>query len=209
MFESLTKYLLQYKRVSLPSVGTIQLLQQPAQLDVAGKVILPPSFIPELRPADAVPEHQLAFLSAQLNEEKETVNQLLEEFGLRLKEKLDGEGFHWNGIGVFHRNDDAQTPIAVTGLEPVVSERIIRHDAEHRVLVGDQQLTSTQIAGLREETVTPNKSSVLLIIAWIILALSILYILFILWQGRFRLHATGAKTSPVAALQKPKAEPKV
>ena len=62
VFNQLTKYLVQYKRVSIPSVGTILLVQQPAQLNVADKIIEPPTVSAELREDVVVPEHQLKYL---------------------------------------------------------------------------------------------------------------------------------------------------
>lgn len=200
MFDYLTKYLLQYKRVSIPSVGTIQLVQQPAQLNVADKLILPPSYNAEFRNEDHVPDHQLNFLASLLNKERENIHQSLCEFGHRLKERMNGEGFEWKGIGVIHTSNEGSTVFPGEGLEPVVAEKVIRQDAEHRVLVGDQQMTSTQIAGLREEVVE-NKRSVLIIIGWIVLAMSILYIIFILWQGKFRVGAVGSKSSPTSFIK--------
>lgn len=206
MFNLLTKYLLQYKKVSLPSVGTIRLLQQPAQFNVADKTILPPFYTVEVHVEDAVSEHQLNFLSLHASEEKESVRQSLEELGLKLKEKIEGEGFFWRGIGVVRRGMDTATKIPNQGLEPVVAERLIRQDAEHRMLVGNQHLTSTQIAGLRDEPAVKSQSSMLIIIGWIILLLSVAYIIYVLWQGGFRMQATGSKRSPIGFVQAHKPE---
>lgn len=199
MFHQLTKYLVQYKRVSIPSVGTIQLIQQPAQLNVAEKIILPPAFSAELRNEETVSQHQLNFLSAALREEKENVLQGLEEFGSRLNEKIAGDGFDWKGIGFLHRSA-IDGNVSSTTLEPVAAERVLRQDAEHKVLVGDQQMTSSQIAGWKEEDGAAKESrrSLLVIIGWVLLALSILYIIFILYQGKFRIGATGSRQSPTS-----------
>lgn len=203
MFNYLTKYLLQYKRVSIPSVGTIHLVQQPAQLNVADKLILPPFYATEFSNEDDVPEHQLSFLSSSLNEERENIQQSLNELGLWLKEKMNGEGFDWKGIGVIQPSNEAVAVLPIKALEPVPAEKVFRQGAEHRVLVGDQHLTSTQIAGLKEET-TKSKRSVLVIIGWIVLLLSILYIIFVLWQGKFRVGATGSKSAPIGLIHNAK-----
>jgi hypothetical protein len=200
VFDFLTKYLLQYKRVSIPSVGTIRLVQQPAQLDIANKLILPPSYKAEISGEDDVSEHQLDFLASCLNQEKETIWQSLDELGHRLGERMKEEGFDWKGIGVIHSSNERIAVLSTETMEPVVAEKLIRQDAEHRVLVGDQHLTSTQIAGLKEERVE-SKRSVLLIIGWVILFLSVLYIIFVLWQGKFHVGATGSKTAPTSFIR--------
>lgn len=204
VFDYLTKYLLQYKRVSIPSVGTIQLVQLPAQLDIASKTIAPPSYRAELKNEDDdVSEHQLKFLASCLNNEKESICQSLDELGIRLKEKINGEGFEWKGIGVIHPSNEEVAILPTALLEPVAAEKVIRQDAEHRVLVGDQHLTSTQIVDLKEEKNESNHS-LLMVIGWVVLLLSILYIIFILWQGKFRMSAIGSKSAPTGLMHNAK-----
>ncbi|HEU4903546.1 MAG TPA: hypothetical protein VFT06_12160 [Flavisolibacter sp.] len=201
VFNQLTKYLVQYKRVSIPSVGTILLVQQPAQLNVADKIIEPPTVSAELREDVVVPEHQLKYLSAALQQETESISQSLTEFGSWLKKRIQGDGFEWKGIGLI-RQSGQPTPISLPGQTPIPAERVVRQDAAHHVLVGDQHMTSTQITGLREtETTTKKKRSVLVLIGWIILILSILFILFILYQGKFRVGSTGSRQAPTSYLQ--------
>lgn len=198
VFNQLTKYLLQYQRVSLPSVGTIRLVQQPAQFNVVDKLILPPSFTAEVSEEEKVPEHQLVYLAAALREDKDKVRQQLTELGERLQNQFRGEGFHWKGIGVI-RYGGQTTPSVPAALVPINANRVIRPNAEHQVLVGDQQMTSTQMAGLQDgEAVTKNKRSVWMIVAWVLLILSLLYIVFVLYVGKFRMGATGSKQAPTS-----------
>lgn len=202
VFNQLTTYLLQYKRVSIPSVGTILLIQHPAQLDVASKQLLPPGYTAELREDETVSEHQLAFLAARLNDEKEGVQQSLAETGRWLKEKINSDGFNWQGIGLIRQSSDAVV-VPATALDAIPAERVLRDDATHSLLVGDQQMTSTEMASLKAEDgkVVKSKHSIYMIIGWIILLLAILYIVFVLYQGRFRMGASGAKQSPTGFVQ--------
>jgi len=200
VFQQLTNYLLQYKRVSIPSVGTIHLVQQPAQLKVADKVLLPPAFSAELQSEDTVPEHQLDYLSAALNQGKENVRQSLEKVGRWLVERMDGEGFHWKGIGLI-RNNAIQSSVSLPAMEAIPAERVLRRNAEHNVLVGDQQMTSRQITERNVDGVVERKRSIVDIVGWIVLLVAILYILFVLYQGKFRVGATGSKQSPTSSLQ--------
>ena len=182
-------------------MGTIQLVQQPPQLNVADKIIQPPSYAAELKDDETVSEHQLNFLSAALQQERESIHHSLNDLGLRLKEKVQGEGFNWNGIGTI-RSSGGVVSVPVDGLEPLPAERVLRQDAEHTVLVGDHEMTSTQIAGMREgEAAGKRKRSIWMIIGWIVLIISILAIVFVLYQGKFRIGATGSKQSPTGYLQ--------
>lgn len=197
VFKQLTNYLLQYRRISIPSVGTIRLIQQPAQLDVANKIITPPSFTTEISCDESVPEHQLAFLSAALQEERGRVLDRLSDLGQRLQSKLQGNGFEWKGIGWISQSG-ATSEVAPAMLQPVRAERVLRPGAEHSVLVGDQQRTSGQMSGLKEEAglVAEKERSVWMIVGWTLLGLAILYIVFLLYQGKFRVGSTGSKQSP-------------
>lgn len=204
VFKQLTNYLLQYRQVSIPSVGTIRLVRQPAQLDVAAKLITPPSYRTEIRSDDVIPEHQLAYLSAALQEEKVQVLDKLADLGQHLQRKVSESGFEWKGIGWIGGSVDA-TAITPALLQPIPAERVMRQDAEHNVLVGDQEMTYTQMAGKKEEIVAAadSKPSLSIIVGWVLLLLAILFIVFLLYQGKFRVGATGSKQSPIGYVISP------
>lgn len=202
MFHQLTKYLFHYKQVSIPSVGTLYLVQQPARLNVVDKLIEPPGYLAELKTEQAVTDHQLDFLSRALKAEKETVRRNLQELGDRLQRKIQNDGFEWKGIG-WLRQAGHQFAVLPEAMEPIPAAKVLRQNAEHSVLVGDQQLTSTQIAGQREGFIVRGRTSVWMIIGWVLLFLSILYIVFVLYLGKFRFGATGSRQSPVGLVHFP------
>ena len=186
VLQLLTKYLFQYRTVSIPQVGTFQLVQHRAQLNVVDKLILPPTFTLELRQGDNVADHQLDYLNKNLGRDKHIVLDELQALGGQLKEKINGGGLHWDGIGTISQNTQT-LPIAIAALEAVPAQRVIRQDARHKVLVGDQQ----RLSGQPLETDTPfvqekRKRSLVMIIGWAVLILSILAIAFLLYQGKFR-----------------------
>jgi hypothetical protein len=197
----LTKYLLHYRRVSIPSLGTIRLEHQPAQVNVVDKVILPPSYLVSIGEEGDVPDRQLLFLSAALQEEKSEVLQRLNTLGKQLKARVQNGGFYWEGIGHISDNQEPM-PLLLPTLDPVPAEKVMRPDAEHQILVGDQQMTSTQMSVSKEEidVVEKKERSVFVIIGWVLLVLSILYIVFILYQGKFRVRSTGSQQSPTSSL---------
>lgn len=204
MFKQLTNYLLQYRQVSIPSVGTIRLVQQPAQLDVADKIITPPSYTTAISSEEIVSEHQLAFLSAALQEEKDRVLEQLSALGQTLRSKMQDNGFNWKGIGWIGSSGESGM-VTPAILQPVRAERVLRADAEHSVLVGDQELTSRHLSDRKEaaEEVIVKKRSVWMIVGWILLALALLFIVFMLYQGKFRIGATGSRQSPTSYFSAP------
>lgn len=195
MLNLLTKYLFQYKSVSIPNVGTFQIVQQPPQLNIADKIILPPSYVVEIRKEGEVTDHQLNFLDAILQRGREDIHRDLRFFGNKLQEKINGPGFTWDGLGTITRSTQS-LPISIGALEPIPAERVLRQDARHKVLVGDQQRLS---GGIPEEVeIAGKKRSIFVVIGWVLLLLSILFIALYLYNGKFRMNATGSTQSPTS-----------
>ena len=63
MLNHLTTYLFHYKKVSIPHVGTIQIVQRPPQLDVVDKRLQPPFYLVEFKKEEDVTDHQIRFLN--------------------------------------------------------------------------------------------------------------------------------------------------
>ena len=201
MLKYLTQYLFQYRSVSIPRVGTLQIIQHPPQLNVVDKLILPPSFSVALQQGEEVSDHQLNFLNANLNKGKEDVLKDLQFFGAKLHEKINGPGFTWEGLGTINRSTQS-LPLTMDALEPVPAERVIRQDARHTVLVGDQERLSGHGADEMVLETTRKKRSVFIVIGWVLLLLSILVIAFLLYTGKFRVNASGSRQSPTSFVEK-------
>lgn len=198
MLHLLTKYLLQYKTVSIPHVGTIQIVQRPAQLDVADKRLSPPAFVAELKQNEEVPEHQLNFLETCLDKTKDDVLKDLKLFGDKLQEKINGPGFEWKGLGFISRSTRS-VPLTIGGFEPIAAQKIARAGAEHQILVGDQQMTSVQMNERRTiADIVEEKKPWFVIAAWILLLLSILIIILFLYLGKFKVDAAGSKQKAIS-----------
>lgn len=192
----LTRYLFQYKCVSIPNVGTFQIVQQPPQLNVVDKIILPPLYFIEIRKEDEVSDHQLNFLDAILKRGKDEIQRDLQFFGNKLQEKINGPGFTWDGLGTITCSTQS-LEISTSALEPIPAERVLRQDARHNVLVGDRQRLSGG-SGEAETEAAEKKRSLFVIIGWVLLLLSILFIVFYLYIGKFRVNAAGSKQSPTS-----------
>jgi hypothetical protein len=178
-------------------VGTLQLIQHPAQVDIVGKSIAPPSYFIELKGAQEVPEHQLNFLEALLDRKREDLQRDLNFFGSALHEKINGPGFEWSGLGTLTRSTQ-RLPITVASIQPVTAEKVTRPDAEHQILVGDKHRTSVQMTERRmiPELVVKKKNWYVLA-GWILLLLSVLVIAYFLYTGRFNVNAAGSKQKVV------------
>lgn len=192
----LTNYLLQYKSVCVPHVGTIQLIRHSPQLNVVDKVILPPTYSFVIKDENEVTDHQLRFLHRILDKEREAVVDDLELLGSRLREKINDQGYEWKGIGLLTKQSDSY-PLMLSSLEPVPAVRVLRQDAKHNVLVGDHQRTSQHGVSLQTETgrIT-KKRSVFIVIGWVLLLLSLLFIALYLYNEKFRVNASGSKQPP-------------
>ncbi len=194
----LTKYLLQYKRVCIPHVGTFELVQQPPQLDVADKIFTPPSFTTRFLQQDTVPDHQFLYFESTFRSERETLKQELSEFGQNLKTRIEKDPFRWNGFGTlkYHSDELIFEPqhIQLTSLQRLRADKVIRQNVAHNVIVGDQHITSEDIA--RPVDRTGYKMPWYMIVGWVLLVLAIAAIVLILYINNFQDTATGQKGVP-------------
>ena len=206
MFQQLSKYLSQYKQVSIPEIGSIELIYQSASLDVASKMIQPPAYLPHYSNRDIVKEHQLNFLAADLNTDKVSVQQQLQNFGKDLEQRIQNEAFLWRGIGRLEKNDAHilfhPDMASNSGLQPVVAEKILRENVMHTVLIGEQEVQKSQ--GYEETTtVVSGKRSFAVLAGWILAAAAVIFIVFMLYKGNFQTPATGNKMKVVPAGNSP------
>jgi hypothetical protein len=191
----LTKYLLQYRRLSIPNVGTFKLVQQPAEFNVVDKLVLPPEFLLNWSHNDSLPEHQLSYLAASVKADKEAVRDELEQFGGKFKTKIEKESLSWKGIGTLKKDNGVvvieKELLQPEGLNAVPAHRILRENVEHSMLVGDQQMTSQQVTDSLSQG--DKKRSYIVIIGWILFALTLLAIVFLLYKNGFNPLSSGLK----------------
>lgn len=195
MLPLLTKYLLRYKRVCIPHVGTFEIEQQPAQLNVADKEFQPPVFTTRFIQSDSVPDHQFHFF-ATVHGGKEQVQKELVAFGETLLKKTRNSGFHWKGFGnlqyrsngfVFHPEE-----IRLSSLQAIPSQKVLRENVQHQVLVGDQQMTSQQVTDVLNRV--EYKRPAFMIVGWVIFIVALLAAIIILYLKNFEPGAAGMHT---------------
>lgn len=179
MFVQLTKYLFQYKELNIPAVGAFKLVEVPASVDVVNKLMLPPGYDVQFSEYHNVREHQLSFLSTSLHCNKEEAHLELEKFGDSLKSQLYKGSFSWKGLGTLELAEGGiinfqAAPQMGQLLSPVPAERVHRDRNQQTVLIGDKEIQTGQEEYMEEAP--PRKRSVVLIIAWILVLLSLLFI---------------------------------
>lgn len=195
MFQQLATYLSQYKQVAIPGVGSFELVQQPATLDVASKLIKPPLYLPRFSDRDSVREHQLDYLALDLNSNKDSVRTQLEEFGRELKKKIQHGALLWKGIGKLFSEDAKMVfqpdEIEIDGLQWMPAEKVLRKNVQHTVLRGEQEVLSASF--YEEEKTVGKRRSLVKLIGWIVVALAVIFIIVYLYRNSFNTSASGNK----------------
>lgn len=179
MFVQLTKYLFHYKELDIPAVGAFKLVEVPASVDVVNKLMQPPGYDVQFSEHNNVREHQLSFLATSLHCDKEAAYLELEKFGDSLKSQLNKGAFSWKGLGTLELSEGGTinfhaAPQRGQLLSPVPAERVHRDRNQQTVLIGDKEIQTGQDEYIEEAPL--RKRSVILIIAWILVLLSLVFI---------------------------------
>ncbi|HJS54092.1 MAG TPA: hypothetical protein VJ765_06090 [Chitinophagaceae bacterium] len=184
MQDELYEFLILNKKLSLPGIGTICLLQSPPQLDFANKELSPRSYYFTIESASDQPSKKLFdWLASAIGIAEWDAIKLINEFSFTLKKNLSESGeVNWENIGTIRRDDkgqlklDSQT-IVLQSERPVPAEKVIREKVQHTLLVGEKEKSSAEMeeyfAGV---PATRNYT-------WLIaIVLTIISIMFIGWH---------------------------
>ncbi|MGN6399900.1 MAG: hypothetical protein ACTHMD_05570 [Flavisolibacter sp.] len=191
----LTKYLLQYRRLSIPHVGTFELVQQSPEFNVVDKLISPPSFRLNWNNNDVLTDHQLSYLAASFHSNKEKIREELDALGKRIQSNAQKKAFNWNGIAALQADNGKfeveRDLLQLDGLETVPAHKIIRQNVEHSMLVGDQQMTSQQMTDAFRKK--QKRKSYAVVIGWVLFFLTLVAIIFLLYKSGFNPLASGLR----------------
>ena len=152
MFESLYKFLITHRHICLPGIGTVILQTRPAQSEFVNRSFSPPTFFFTLEDGkESSSEKLISWLASNEHvSEREAAHQF-NEFVADLNRQLEaGKDITWSGVGVF-RNDSTEkiklepAKKEFPFLEQIIAQKVIRENAEHTVLVGEAEKTSTQM----------------------------------------------------------------
>jgi hypothetical protein len=151
MYAELYQYLLQYKKLPVPGIGTFLLEKKPAVADFPNKIIHAPSYQVVLTQSVEQPGSNFYQQLAQLLtiSEREAVIRF-NDFSFDFKDKIDkGSQISWSGMGVMAKGLDGA--VRFTASAPLVTEmavsadKVIRQKAEHTVRVGEDQKTAEEM----------------------------------------------------------------
>lgn len=157
MVERLHKYLILYKKLSLPGVGSFTIQQTNASVDVAGQIIYPPLPV-------------ISFGANTLDDDKHLQQYLSHEnpgdalqIAKTIKENLSHQKHaSLNGIGSLQKDENDniifQPAYTLQDYFPAITaERVIYKNAAHTMLVGDAERTNLEMQDALTKPVTKAK----------------------------------------------------
>jgi hypothetical protein len=186
MYEALYRFLIRYRKVDLPGIGAIALQMQSSRSEFVNHSFLPPSYFFSLEKGKETPSRKIfSWLAANFSVTEREAVVKFNDFVFDLRNKLDaGKEIAWDGVGVLRKEPAGDIKFTsfnnnLSFLEEVVAEKVIRENAQHTMLVGEYEKTSTQMTEiLSGEIIAKDKSS-----HWWIwpLAAMIVILLFLGW----------------------------
>jgi hypothetical protein len=155
MYEELYRYLIHYKQLPLPGVGTILLERKPASIDFPNKQLHPPGYRVILQQASLPPSKGFYnWLAGVLHISERDAVVRFNDFVFEIRQSIArGAMIDWKGVGVFNKGlgGDIRFVPAVKNFafeQPLPAEKVIRYKAEHMVRVGEEEKTSVEMAEL-------------------------------------------------------------
>ena len=154
----LHEYFVQNGSLNLPGIGVFRLMRVSAQVDIANRKILPPSYTVRFDNRGEAPSKDLfAYLSMRTGANDLEAVRLLNHFAFDMKDRLQrGEQVEWSGFGRLQPDKGSGF-----GFEPdrmtfdftseVRAHRIIHKDAEHTITVGEDEKTNVEMREILSE----------------------------------------------------------
>lgn len=165
MYAILNKYLFLKKSIPLPGLGTIWMESIPATIDASTRSILPPTYQFRFDKFSDSPDKDLfTYLSTQQSISDYEALRQYNDFAYSLRDHLNySREASWEGLGTLVKNDlgeiyfESSMPNP-TFLQPVPAEKVVRANAKHMLLVGDQERSSNEMnEWFAEEPVHGNR----------------------------------------------------
>lgn len=161
MTDVLVSYLLQHKSISIPGLGSMYIERIPAQTDFVNRRILPPDYHFRFdKYFDAPDKDFFTYLAKQQNIADYEAIKWYNEWAYALRSKLrEGHSVEMTGIGSLKKDISGEIVFEATGRihslqEPTPANRVIHTHTQHKMLVGDQEVT-------RKITVSDTKQEVI------------------------------------------------
>lgn len=148
MTDVLVSYLLQHKSISIPGLGSMYIERIPAQTDFVNRRILPPDYHFRFDKYFDAPDKDLfTYLAKQQNIADYEAIKWYNEWAYALRSKLrEGHPVDMPGIGTLKKDITGEIVFESAGRihslqEPTPANRVIHTHTQHKMLVGDQEVT--------------------------------------------------------------------
>jgi len=155
MYELLYRYLIKYRKLDLPGLGKLALKMHPAKAEFVSHSFSPPGYFFEFeRTEDVPPERLFSWLASNLTITEQEAVIRFNEFIFDLNRQLrEGKQIHWEGIGSLQKEFSGEIKFSPQRKEfpwyqKIVAEKVTRNNAEHTMLVGEREKTSTEMKEL-------------------------------------------------------------
>jgi hypothetical protein len=173
MFQVLNAYLFQHRSISIPGLGTIYLETFPANVDVADRTMLPPAYRFRFdKYFDAPDKEFFSYVASQKNILDYEAIKWYNEFSFELRNRIrTEEKVDWDGVGILRKDGGGSVVFESVGgntlfMVPTPALRVNRQDAQHVLLVGDQERTNVEMNEWLQEEVPGRRR-----MAWWVAAL--------------------------------------
>ena len=155
MFQIFRKYLVLYKKLTLPGVGSFVVEDIPARLDFTNKTIYSPlSVIRFSLEVSSFDRYFFYFLSQELHIDEISAIRKFTDISYQLQRQLNSEGIaELPGIGTLRKEfEQTYTFHPAYSLQEyfpdVVAERVVRKNSSHTVRVGEDDRSSEEMLEL-------------------------------------------------------------
>ncbi len=152
MYEYLYRFLIKYKKLDLPGIGTVALHLRSSKSEITDRLFSSPGYFFTLQKGDEIPKGKLfSWLASHFTITDSEAVIRFNEFIFDLTRKLkEGKEIRWERVGSFQKELSGEIKFTseegeVSWLENVPGQKIIRENVEHRMLVGEVEKTSTEM----------------------------------------------------------------
>ncbi len=201
MQELFASYLAQKKECSIPLIGKFEINTHAAELDIANKQLLPPADeIIFSEGADYLADDLTNYISFSKNLSPHEAEEKIHHWCLHSKSKLDsGEKIIFDSIGSLQKNEAGtiffQRKTGVKFFENISADRVIHKNAEHAVLVGDRETTSSAMNEYYRDVPLMLRKSSWKLWAIILFILSLVIIGIYFYSHKFSVTSIGNQSS--------------
>jgi len=202
MHDLVTSYLIQKRECSLPHLGTFTMARTSPQLDVAGQVLSAP--VDTVQFSEGSPYHSGGFagyVSSMESTTAEAAEEQINSWCLGRKMDLDNQlDVRFEPLGFLARDaagnivfsQSATTPL----FEPLTAERVVHKEDGHTVLVGDTEISSSDLS--QQWQPAPVVAGRWRLAALILAIIALLLLVYFLRERSFTIAGVGRHT-PVEA----------